>query len=67
MKWLKIFNSVINVVPKLDPMVETVVKTAKARKVIKSIIRVLQITAAVYLLYKGLIDSEDAVDIIKGK
>jgi len=67
MKWLNFAKVFINKVPKLDPIVENVAKTAKAKKIIKSSIRVLQILCAVYLLYKGLIDSEDAVEIIKGK
>ncbi len=67
MKLLKIVKVLLNKVPKLDPIVEAIVKTDKARKIIKSSIRALQILAAVYLLYKGLIDPEDAIEIIKGK
>jgi len=67
MKWLKVAKGFLNKVPKLDPIVESVAKTAKAKKIIKSSIRALQILAAVYLLYKGLIEPEDAVEIIKGK
>jgi hypothetical protein len=67
MKWLNFAKIALNKIPKLDPMVETVTKSAKAKRIIKSSVRVIQILAAVYLLYKGLIESEDAVEIIKGK
>jgi len=67
MKFLNIAKIVWNGVPKLDPIIDTVAKTANSKKIIKSSVRVIQIIAAVYLLYKGLIESEDAVEIIKGK
>ena len=63
MKYLK---KVIGIIPKLDPIVETITKTAKQKKIAKLIFRVIQIGAVVYLLAKGLIDDEQAIEIIKG-
>jgi len=67
MKLLKIAKVLLNKVPKLDPIVEAIVETDKSRKIIKGSIRALQILAAVYLLYKGLIEPEYAMEIIKAK
>ncbi len=67
MKLLKFAKFAWKGVPKLDPIIESIAKTSKSKKIIKSSVRVIQIAAAVYLLYKGLIDAEDAVDIINGK
>ena len=58
-------KKIINIIPKLDPMVSKVTTNAKHRKIAKLVVRVIQILAVVYLLKKGLIDSEQAVEIIK--
>jgi hypothetical protein len=67
MKLIKVAKLIWSGVPKLDPMIETIAETSKSKKIIKSSVRVIQIAAAVYLLYKGLIEADDAVDIINGK
>ena len=56
---------ILKLVPKLDPMVAKVTTNAKERKIAKLVVRVVQIGAVVFLLYKGLIDSEQAIEIIK--
>lgn len=66
MKTIVILKKVFDLVPKLDPMVDKLTTNVKEKKIIKLIVRVLQIGAAVYLLSKGLIDDEQAVDIIQG-
>jgi len=58
-------KKILNIIPKLDPMVSKVTTNAKHRKIAKLAVRVIQIGAVVYLLKKGLIDSEQAVEIIK--
>lgn len=67
MKILTVLGTIFKKIPKLDPIVNAVAETSRARTIIKSSIRILQIITATYLLYKGLIDSEDAIDIINGK
>lgn len=66
MKTIVILKKVFDLVPKLDPMVDKLTTNVKEKKIIKLIVRALQIGAAVYLLSKGLIDDEQAVDIIQG-
>lgn len=66
MKLLNVLNTVFKIVPKLDPIVEKVTESVGKRRIIKSIIRLVQIIVASYLLYKGLIESEEAIEIIKG-
>ena len=66
MKTIVILKKVFDLVPKLDPMVDKLTTNVKEKKIIKLIVRVLQIGAAVYLLSKGVIDDEQAVDIIQG-
>lgn len=61
-----ILKRIFDLIPKLDPMVEKVTTSAKAKKIAKLVVRVVQIGAVVYLLNKGLIEDEQAVDIIKG-
>jgi len=58
-------KKILNLVPKLDPMISKVTTNAKERKIAKLIVRVVQIVAVVYLVKKGLIDSEQAIEIIK--
>ena len=58
-------KKILNLVPKLDPIVAKVTTNAKERKIAKLVVRVVQIGAVVFLLYKGLIDSEQAIEIIK--
>ena len=58
-------KKIIKIIPKLDPIVETITTNAKQKKIAKLIIRAIQIVAVVYLLSKGLIDDEQAVEIIK--
>ena len=57
-------KKIFDLVPKLDPMVSKVTTNAKHRKIAKLVVRVIQILAVVYLLKKGLIDSDQAVEII---
>ncbi len=66
MKILNVLNTIFKVVPKLDPIVGKVTESLGKRRLIKSIIRLVQLLLAGYLLYKGLIESEDAIEIIKG-
>ncbi len=58
-------KKIIKIIPKLDPIVETITTNAKQKKIAKLIIRAIQIIAVVYLLSKGLIDDEQAIEIIK--
>jgi len=58
-------KKIIKIIPKLDPIVETITTSAKQKKIAKLIIRAIQICAVVYLLSKGLIDDEQAIEIIK--
>ena len=60
-------KKIIKIIPKLDPIVETITTSAKQKKIAKLIIRAIQIGAVVYLLSKGLIDDEQAIEIIKYK
>lgn len=52
---------------KLDNIVDSVTTNAKQRKFAKLFVRIIQIVAVVYLLSKGLIDDEQAIDVIKGE
>lgn len=61
-----IIKKILNIIPKLDPIVEKVTTNAKEKKIAKLIVRVIQIGAVVYLLAKGLIDDEQAIEVIKG-
>ena len=58
-------KKILKIIPKLDPIVETITTNAKQKKIAKLIIRAIQIIAVVYLLSKGLIDDEQAIEIIK--
>ena len=66
MKIFKVLNTVFKAVPKIDPVVDKITESVAKRRIVKGIIRVFQIAVATYLLYKGLINAEDALDIIKG-
>lgn len=66
MKIFKVLNTIFKAVPKIDPVIEKVTESVVKRRIVKGVIRVLQIAVATYLLYKGLINAEDALDIIKG-
>lgn len=59
-------KKIFAIIPKLDPIVETITTNAKQKKIAKLIIRAVQIGAVVYLLSKGLIEDEQAIEIIKG-
>jgi len=61
-----IIKKILNIIPKLDPIVAKVTTNAKEKKIAKLIVRVIQIGAVVYLLAKGLIDDEQAIEVIKG-
>jgi|TARA_R110001592_G_scaffold144715_3_gene368040 hypothetical protein len=61
-----IIKKILNIIPKLDPIVDKVTTNAKEKKIAKLIVRVIQIGAVVYLLAKGLIDDEQAIEVIKG-
>lgn len=50
---------------KLDSIVDSVTTNAKQKKYAKLIVRVVQIGAVVYLLSKGLINDEQAINIIQ--
>ena len=52
---------------KLDTIVDSVTTNAKQRKFAKIAVRIIQIGVSVYLLQKGLIDDENAINIIKGE
>jgi len=52
---------------KLDSIVDSVTTNAKQKKYAKLIVRVIQIGAVVYLLKNGLIDDEQAVEVIIGE
>jgi len=52
---------------KLDTIVDSVTTNAKQRKFAKIAVRIIQIGVSVYLLQKGLIDDESAINIIKGE
>ncbi len=62
-----IIKKIFDFIPKLDPIVAKVTTDAKQKKIAKLIVRVVQIGAVVYLLVKGLIDDEQAIEVIKGK
>tara|TARA_R110002072_G_C7839944_1_gene524887 strand:- start:329 stop:529 length:201 start_codon:yes stop_codon:yes gene_type:complete len=66
MKSIKLFSTIFKSIPTIDPILEKVTKSVGKRRIVKGIIRVVQIAVASYLLYKGLIDSENAIEIIKG-
>ena len=61
-----IIKKILNIIPKLDPIVAKVTTNAKEKKIAKLIVRVIQIGAVVYLLSKNLIDDEQAIEVIKG-
>ena len=61
-----IIKKILNIIPKLDPIVAKVTTNAKEKKIAKLIVRIIQIGAVVYLLAKGLIDDEQAIEVIKG-
>ena len=66
MQSIKLFSTIFKSIPTIDPILEKVTKSVGKRRIVKGIIRVVQIAVASYLLYKGLIDSENAIEIIKG-
>lgn len=67
MKLIRVISTILKSVPKLDPIVGKVTENIARKRVIKSIIRLVQILLAAYLLYKGLIEPEEALEIINGK
>ena len=60
-------KKIFGAIPKLDPIVESITTNAKQKKIAKLVIRAVQIGAVVYLLTKGLINDEQAIEIIKGE
>tara|TARA_Y100001938_G_C8084830_1_gene431313 strand:+ start:2506 stop:2691 length:186 start_codon:yes stop_codon:yes gene_type:complete len=58
-------KKIFDFIPRLDPIVSKVTTNAKQKKIAKLIVRVVQIGAVVYLLSKGLIDDEQAIEVIK--
>ena len=66
MKSIKLFSTIFKSIPTIDPILEKVTKSVGKRRIVKGIIRVVQIAVASYLLYKGLIDCENAIESIKG-
>ena len=51
--------------PKLDPIVDSVTKSAKQKRVVKGIVRIVQILAILYLVKEGFIDGDEAFTAIK--
>jgi len=62
-----ILKKLFDTIPKLDPIVGKITKTATQKKFAKLVVRIIQIGVVVYLLTKGLIDDEQAIEVIKGK
>ena len=60
-------KKIFGAIPKLDPIVESITTNAKQKKIAKLVIRAIQIGAGVYLLSKGLINDEQAIEIINGE
>ena len=51
--------------PKLDPIVDSITNSAKQKRVVKGIVRIVQILAILYLVKEGFIDGEEAFNAIK--
>lgn len=65
---LIMFKKIMGLIPqkiKLDSIVDSVTTNAKQKKYAKLVVRVVQICAVVYLLSKGLINDEQAINIIQ--
>ena len=62
-------NKIKGLLPKLklDSIVDSVATNAKQKKFAKIAVRIVQICVVGYLLSKGLIDNEQAIEVIKGE
>jgi hypothetical protein len=65
-KGLMSVKKLLGFVPKADKIVEGVVTNAKHKKIMVGAIRVIQIGAALYLVSKGFISGDEAINIIEG-